>query len=284
VSVGGRSQRKALLALRGWRWPLTGAISFYLLFATVIPVLGLALMSVVYVLTPLIAPWHVLTWSNWHALTQPDFTRAIKNSALIAVVGAVVTTAVVALATLVAHRSRLPVRKSLPFVMLYPRATPGIIIGIGFFWAYLVTGAPGDWLRGSIWGIMLAFCVRNLPFAYIVMYPTLARIGEELDRAGRSAGASWWTTSRRIVLPLLRPAIFASFILMFVEILNDYDPALFLVKPGTEVIGTTMLSSFIQGVVGPVAALAMVQIAITVVVLAVGSRVFKLGVGGGHDA
>ncbi len=250
VSVGGRSRRTALLSLRTWRWPLTAAIAFYLLFATVIPVLGLALMSVVYVLTPLIAPWHELTWANWHALTQPDFVRSIKDSAIIALVGAVVTTAVVALATLVAHRSRLPVRRTLPFVMLYPRATPGIIIGIGFFWAYLVTGG----------------------------------IGEELDRAGRSVGASWWTTSRRIVLPLLRPAIFASFVLMFVEILNDYDPALFLVKPGTEVIGTTMLSTFIQGVVGPVAALAMVQIAVTVVVLAVGARIFKLGVGGGHDA
>ena len=71
---------------------------------------------------------------------------------------------------------------------------------------------------------------------------------------------------------------------MFVEILNDYDPALFLVKPGSEVIGTTMLSSFIQGMVGPVAALAMVQVAVTVVFLAIGARVFKIGVTGGHDA
>jgi iron(III) transport system permease protein len=188
------------------------------------------------------------------------------------------------LATLVAHRSRFPLRRTLPFVMLYPRAIPGLIIGIGFFWTYLLTGGPGSWLRGSIWGIALAFSIRNLPFAYVVMYPTLARIGEELDRAGRSVGASWWTTSRRIVLPLLRPAIFASFILMFVEILNDYDPALFLVKPGSEVIGTTMLSSFIQGMVGPVAALAMVQVAVTVVVLAVGARVFKIGMTGAHDA
>ena len=168
--------------------------------------------------------------------------------------------------------------------MLYPRATPGIIIGIGFFWAYLLTGALGDWFRNSIWGIMLAFCIRNLPLAYIVMYPTMARIGEELDRAGRAAGAGWWTTCRRIVIPLLRPAMFAAFILLFVELLNDYDPAVFLVKPGTEVMGATMLSQFIQGAVGPVAALAMVQVLVTVVVLAIGSRVFKINPTGGHDA
>ena len=85
-------------------------------------------------------------------------------------------------------------------------------------------------------------------------------------------------------MPLLRPAMFAAFILLFVELLNDYDPAVFLVKPGTEVMGATMLSQFIQGLVGPVAALAMVQVAITVVVLAVGSRAFKISTTGGHDA
>jgi iron(III) transport system permease protein len=284
VSIGGRAGRDALLQLRRLRWPATAAILLYLVFSTLIPVLGLALMSGVVVLTPLIAPWHLLTGEHWHTIAEGEFRSAIEHSVVISVVGAVLATAVVALATLVAHRSRFPLRRSLPFVLLYPRATPGLIIGIGFFWAYLLTGAIGDYLRTSIWGIMIAFCVRDLPFAYVVMYPTLARIGEELDRAGRSVGAGWWLTSRRIVLPLLRPAILASFILMFVELLNDYDPALFLVKPGTEVIGTTMLSEFIQGNVGPVAALALVQVAATVVVLGVGASLLKIRVTGEHDA
>jgi iron(III) transport system permease protein len=284
VSVGGKSGRTAMLALRAWRWPLAASFALYLLFTTMIPVLGLVLMSFVVVLTPLVAPWHLATWAHWHQLSEGVFRRSIEHSLVIGVVGAVLATALVALATLVAHRSRFPLRRTLPFVLLYPRAIPGIIIGIGFFWTFLVTGALGDYFRDSIWGIMLAFCIRNLPFAYVVMYPTLARIGEELDRAGRAAGAGWWRTSRSIVLPLLRPAIFASFVLMFVEILNDYDPAVFLVKPGTEVMGATMLTQFIQGAVGPVAALAVVQVAITVTVLAVGARLFKIGVTGGHDA
>jgi iron(III) transport system permease protein len=284
VSVGGKASRLALLSLRRWRWPLAGGITFYLLFTTLLPILGLALMSFVVVLTPLIAPWDLLTWSHWQMLDEGIFRNSIQNSLIIALVGAVLATAFVTLATLVAHRSPFPLRRTLPFVMLYPRATPGIIIGIGFFWAYLLTGALGDWFRGSIWGIMLAFCIRNLPLAYIVMYPTMARIGEELDRAGRAAGAGWWTTSRRIVLPLLRPAMFAAFILLFVELLNDYDPAVFLVRPGTEVMGATMLSQFIQGAVGPVAALAMVQVLVTVVVLAAGAKVFKISTTGGHDA
>ena len=284
VSVAGKAGRTAMLSLRAWRWPLAVAVALYLVFSTLVPVLGLALMSFVAFLTPLIAPWHLFTWDNWQILGTGVYWRSIEHSALLALLGGIVTTAVVALATLVAHRSNLRVRKSLPFVMLYPRAIPGLIIGIGFFWAYLLTGAPGSWLRQGIWGILLAFCIRNLPFAYVVIYPTMARIGEELDRAGRSVGAGWWRTCRSIVLPLLKPALFASFVLMFVEILNDYDPALFLVRPGTEVIGTTMLDTFLQGIVGPVASLAMVQVGVTVIVLALGTFVFKIRVTGGHDA
>jgi len=284
VSVGGKSGRQALLQLGPWRRPLAVVLALYLVFTTLLPVLGLATMSFVVVLTPLVAPWHLFTWDHWSVLLHDEaFRNSIENSAIIAVVGSALTTALIAVATLVAHRSRFPLRRTLPFVMLYPRATPGIIVGIGFFWAYLLTGALGDFFRGSIWGIMVAFCVRNLPLAYIVMYPTLARIGEELDRAGRAAGAGWWRTSRTIVLPLLRPAIFSSFVLLFVEILNDYDPAVFLVKPGTEVMGATMLSQFIQGMVGPVSALAMVQVVITVVVLALGARLFKIGVTRGEE-
>ncbi|MBA2384574.1 MAG: iron ABC transporter permease, partial [Actinobacteria bacterium] len=157
VSVGGKSGRRALLRLRRWRWPLTALLALYLVFTTLVPVIGLALMSFVVVLTPLVPPWELLTSSHWQVLLDDDtFRRSITNSAIIAVVGAVGTTAFVALATLVAHRSGFRFRRTLPFLMLYPRATPGIIIGIGFFWAYLLTGAFGDYMRGSIWGIMLA--------------------------------------------------------------------------------------------------------------------------------
>ena len=104
VSVGGKAGRIALLSLRSWRWPLAGLITLYLLFTTLLPVLGLALMSFVFFLTPLIAPWELLTWDHWKMLDEGIFRNSIRNSLIIAVVGAVLATAFVTLATLVAHR------------------------------------------------------------------------------------------------------------------------------------------------------------------------------------
>jgi iron(III) transport system permease protein len=263
------------LRIGRWKYVFAAVTAAYLLLTTFVPLIGLALMSSVDILTPLIAPWHVLTLGNYRALGEAGYRSSIGNSAMIAFVGAIATTAIVALATLVAHRSRFPLRRSVQFALLYPRAIPGIIIGIGFFWAFILVDPPGNAIRNSIWGIMLAFVIHCFTLSYVVLSPTLARIAGSLDEASRAAGAGWWGTSRRIVLPLMLPAILGSFLLVFVAIINDYEPALFLVRPGNEVIGVTMLHQFEQGIIGPVSALAMVDVAITAVVLGLGGLLVK---------
>jgi iron(III) transport system permease protein len=160
--------------------------------------------------------------------------------------------------------------------MLYPRSIPGIIVSLAFFWSYLFFVPPGNWLRNNLAGEGVALVVRGIPLAYMIMWPSLARIAGELDGAARVVGASWWTTSRRIVLPLLRPAILGSLTILFVAILNDYEAAIFLAKPGTELMGVEMLRQYAQGTEGPVAAMAVIQLGITVIVLGIGALLIRL--------
>jgi iron(III) transport system permease protein len=182
----------------------------------------------------------------------------------------------IAVATLVAHRSQFVLRHSLRFLMLYPRSVPGIIISLAFFWSYLFFVPPGAWLRDNLAGEALALAVRGIPLAYMVMSPSLARIATDLDAAARGAGASWWVTSRRIVLPLLRPAIIGAMTIVFVAIVNDYEAAVFLAKPGTELMGVEMLRTYAQGTEGPVAAMAVVQLVVTILVLGIGGTLVRL--------
>jgi iron(III) transport system permease protein len=288
VSVGGRGASgdyTSVLRLgRLARWAASVLIALYVAATTFAPVAALALSSVVSQLTPLVAPWHLLTSASWRTIGGGDYLSSIRNSVEIALAGAVITTALVALATAVAHRSRFRLRGSLPFLLLFPRAIPGIIIGIGFFWSYVIVNPPGHALFNSIWGIMLALSVRSATLAYFVMSSAFATVSESLDDAARSGGASWWTTMTRIALPIVRPALLASFILLFISILNDYDPALFLVTPGNQVMGVTMVQALQQGITGPVAALAMVQVAITVAAIAVAARLFATKARGRRNA
>jgi iron(III) transport system permease protein len=297
VSIGGRGGAAGGMPLSGRggataglqlgtfaRWLLGALLAMYLAATTFAPIAALALSSVVSQLTPLIAPWHLLSLSNWRTISHGTFARSILNTVEIALIGAVCTVTLVALATAVAHRSNFRLRRSLPFLMLFPRSIPGIIIGIGFFWTFLLVNPPGSALRNSIWGIMLALSIRSLTLAYFVMSSAFATVSPSLDNAARSAGASWWTAVSRITFPILRPALFVSFILLFISILNDYDPALFLVTPGHEIMGVTMLQAAQQGTTGPVAALAMVQVAITVAAIAVGGRLFAARIRGRRNA
>src|SRR3569833_1559878 len=258
-----------------WRGPAAGALGGFAAVTSLIPLAGLILMSFVTALTTLRAPWHLLTAYNWTTIaTEPALRRALGDSLLIAAVGGTNTKLLVAVATLVAHRSRFPLRPLLAPAMVYPRAVPGIIFGIGFFWTYLMF-TPGALVRNNLWGEAIALSVRNLTLAYIVIHPSLAGINAELDRAARASGAGWWTIARRILLPTLRPALLAAFALMFITLLSDYDPVVFLQKPGTEVMGVTMLQFWARGVVGPVASLAVVQVLIVGVVLLLGARVLR---------
>jgi iron(III) transport system permease protein len=285
VSIGGRAAAAGQVQLGTFlRFILGGVLGLYLVATTIAPIAALALSSVVSELTPLIAPWHLLTLANWRTIGQGQFAHTIQNTVEIALVGGIATAMVAALATAIAHRSGFRMRRSLPFLLLFPRAIPGIIIGIGFFWTFLLVNPPGSSLRNSIWGIALALSIRSLTLAYFVMSAAFATVGEPLDNAARSAGANWWTTMTRVIFPILRPALFASFILLFISILNDYDPALFLVTPGHEIMGVTMLDAAQQGTNGPVAALAMVQVAITIVAIAACARLFASRISGHQHA
>jgi iron(III) transport system permease protein len=259
-----------------WRRPWMVATGLFVALASLVPLLGLGLMSSVKELTILVAPWHLWTAGNWDQLTTNQaFRNAIVNSLIIATVGSVVTVAFVAVAALIAHRSRFALRHTLPALLIYPRAIPGIILGIGFFWSYLLVNLPGAFLRNSIWGELLALSVRNMTIAYVVLYPSLAKVSPEFDRAATASGASWWTTGRKITLPIVRPALVTAVVLMFITLLSDYDPLVFLQKPGTEVMGVTMLQAWEKGEPGQVAAMAVLQLALVGLVIAVAVRVMR---------
>jgi iron(III) transport system permease protein len=259
-----------------WRYFWAAVTAGFVLLGSVIPLFGLSIMSSVKELTILVAPWHLWTSSNWNdILNNPSFRNAIVNSLIIATIGSVVTVTFVAFATLVAHRSRFGLRRTLPALLVYPRAIPGIILGVGFFWSYLLVNVPGAFLRNSIWGELLALSIRNITIAYVVLYPSLAKVSTEFDQAAMASGAGWWTIGRRITLPIVRPALLTAVALMFITLLSDYDPLVFLQKPGTEVMGVTMLQAWEKGEPGQVAAMAVLQLVIVGLVIVGATRLIR---------
>jgi iron(III) transport system permease protein len=272
VTVGGKATRGRVLALGGLRWPVAAVLAVYVLLGVVLPLIGIVAQSATAFLSPLVNPLTVLSPENYAAIfRQPDYVRSIVNSIVIGVVGGAIGILFIALCTLLAYRSDFPGRRVVQYLALYPRAVPGIIVGIGFLWAFLLVPGIGG-LRNTIVALTIAFIMRFIPLGFGAIGPSVMRVSTELDRAARVSGASWLTTVRRILLPLLRPALLSGFVLLFISFLKEYSSALFLFARGSEVIGTTMIELWRQGNSGPVAALSTIQLVITAVVLVLGQR------------
>lgn len=277
VSVRGKATRPRLLELGWLKWPALAFIVIYLLLGALIPIGGLVFRSFASFFTPLANPLNSLTLANYQRIFEfPVYVASIRNSLIVAAVGAVLVSVLATIAVVVARRSTFRHRKIIEYLALAPQAMPGLIIGIGLFWAFAF--APfglGELIQGTLMAIIIGFGLRALPSAFGSISPAVMQLGEELDNAARVSGADWFRTFTRILAKLLTPAFGAALVLSFVTMLKEYSPAIFLGSAKTNVIGTTMLELWVQGNSGSVAALATIQIVITAIFVGVASLLMK---------
>jgi iron(III) transport system permease protein len=270
TTTTGKPTGVRVLKLGPVRWLVGGLLALFLAVSVVVPLAGVVLAAFTSILSPFISPWSVLTLDNFSAVFDNSlYTTSLVNSLLIAGVGGALTTLVIAVLSVIAHRSKFRFRGSLQQGMLWPRMMPALVTGMAFFWSFALLDRSGA-IRASLWGIGIAFAVRSLALGYSAFYPALAGIGADLDHAARTSGASWWTAMRTVIFRLVAPAMGASFVLLFVAMLNDAEPAVFLVTDKTPVLGLTMLQLAATSIGGSVAALGVIQMVITLVVLGAG--------------
>lgn len=275
VSVRGKATRPRRLDLGWLKWVATALIVVYVIFGAALPILGLVLRSFTLIFTPLQSPFKTLTLQNYQTVfTYQSYIQSIINSVVIAVIGAVLVSALALIAVVVAKRSTFRFARALEYLSLAPQAIPGIIVGIGFFWAFAIMPG-GNLIQGTLAAVIIAFGLRALPTAFGSISPALMQIARELDNAGRVVGADWVGVFTRILRKLLVPAFAGAMLLVFVTMLKEYSAALFLSSAHTNVIGTTMLELWVQGNTGSVAALATIQIAITAVVVGLANLLMR---------
>ncbi|MEQ6897069.1 iron ABC transporter permease [Microbacterium sp. KR10-403] len=275
VSVRGKATRPRKLDLGWLKWIATALIVIYVVFGAALPILGLVLRSFTLIFTPLQSPFKTLTLQNYQTVfTYQSYIQSIWNSVIIAVIGAILVSALAMIAVVVAKRSTFRFARAVEYLALAPQAIPGIIVGIGFFWAFAIMPG-GNLIQGTLTAVIIAFGLRALPTAFGSISPALMQIATELDNAGRVVGADWVGVFVRILRKLLVPAFAGAMLLVFVTMLKEYSAALFLSSADSNVIGTTMLELWVQGNTGSVAALATIQIAITAVVVGLANLLMK---------
>ena len=261
VSMTGKASRHRPLAIGIWRWPALALIGGWLLVSVLIPVAALILRA-------FLSSWGdgvdlagALTLRNFRELGDyPNVVRGIVNTLLLAIVGGAASVGVYTVLNLAAHRWRSRWVMLMDYLILLPRAMPGIVAGLAIFWLFLFV-PPLQPLRQTLFAMWIAYTLVWMAYGMRLVSASLLQIGPELEEAGRVVGASAGRVSRDLTVPLVRAGLIGSWLLLFVTFVREYSTGVYLLGPGTEVIGSLLVSLWATGAVDIVVALSTVNIA-----------------------
>lgn len=162
-------------------------------------------------------------------------------------------------------------RGLLDFASVLGVAIPGTIIGIGLLLAYnepLLGGLIPE-LSGTAAILILAFTIRSLPGVVRVAVGALNQLSGSLEEASISLGATPAQTFRKIILPLIRPAMFSSLVWSFARSMTSLSPIIFLVTPQWRIMTAQILNEADQGRFGNAAAYSVVLVTVVLAAISV---------------
>jgi iron(III) transport system permease protein len=91
---------------------------------------------------------------------------------------------------------------------------------------------------------------------------SLQQIDPSLEESARILGASWWQTLREVTLPLMRPGLFAGFVLVFVPVIQELSASILLFSSGSITIAVAIYNLYETGYTEPTAALSLISMVI----------------------
>jgi iron(III) transport system permease protein len=154
---------------------------------------------------------------------------------------------------------------------MIPRGMPGLVAGLAFFWVFLFV-KPLAPLRATPFSIWLAYTVVWVAYGMRLISSALLQLSPELSEAAHSVGAGRGRALRDVTLPLLRFGLLGSWLLIFLTFVREYSTGVYLLAPGSEVIGSLIVSLWGTGAVDTVAALAVINVLLVGIGLAVALR------------
>ncbi len=255
VTVAGKGARLGLIELGRWRWALAGFILFFLFSVIVVPLVALAIDTVM--LIPGVYSWENLTLHYWIGeasysiglgtgeagiLKNPQILSALKNTFSLAFVVAVVTCLMgILVGYAIVKRRGSFISKCLDQISFLPYLIPSIALGATLLAMFAVPRGPIPSLHGSFLLLVIVCSISALPYAVKAGISAMRQIGGELEEAALMAGAGWWTRMRKIIVPIQKSTYFAGMLLPFISVTRELSLVILLVTPTTQLATTISL-------------------------------------------
>lgn len=251
---------------------------------------GVALaLGLIPVLIGFVVPALYLAWSGIARLRSHGLSQMLQdgmwNTLLVAGVATVLTVllglAVAFALRLAQARRRTRIAEACLRMASLGYAVPGTVLAIGLLtplgWIDMgvneimqrLGAEPQLWVMGSVAALVLAYLLRFLTMSIGNADAGLMRISPSLDQAARSLGQGSGRMLWRVHLPLLKPALAAGALLVFVDAMKELPATLMLRPANFETLATWLYADAARGAYedGAVAAFLIVLVGLVPVVL-----------------
>lgn len=270
ATIGARTTPAEPVALGRWRWLALALAALVIVVAIVLPYGALGAVSLMRAWPAgLVAP--NLTLDNYaQVLFGLEVTqRAIGNSLLLGALTATITMVLGVVIATIDLRTALRGKRVLDYLSVIPLGVPGIVLAVAILELWL--RLPIN-LYGTLAILLLAYLTRFVPLAVRSAQAAIGQVDTSLEEAARIGGAGWWTTERRVTLPLAAPALVAGWILVFVPTLQELSASVLLFTPDTMTLAVTIFNFQDNGKLELVSALGVVMLLLVTFLVAITRR------------
>jgi iron(III) transport system permease protein len=276
VTLAGKGARPQVMQLGVWRWVLFGFV------------IAVFLVSIVAPYSTLIAVSFSKSWGLdfWKGLTLANYKfilfdynvtqRAILNSLMLATIAATIAVLLGAVIGWIDLRTLIPGRKLLDYAALIPLGLPGIVVAVALIQFWLAMPLA---LYGTLAILLLAYVGRYIPLGVRAANTSLRQVDPSLEESAQILGASWAVTMREVTLPLIRPGLFAGWLLVFVPVIQELSASILLFSSSSITLAVAVYNLYETGYIEPVAALAIINMIIIGIAILIANRL-----GGGSIA
>ena len=201
---------------------------------------------------------------KWYSqlLANDALMQAFVNSLGVACLAALGATLVGTLMALALYRYRFPLKRTASGLLFIVMMSPDIVLAITFLIIFMALG-----MELGFWSLLIAHTTFCLPFVVITVYAQLKGFDKHLLEAAQDLGASEGQIFRRIILPLVFPAIVAGWLLSFTLSLDDVIISSFVTGPSFEILPIRVFSMVKVGVSPEVNVLATLLLAISLLLV-----------------
>lgn len=234
-TMTGKGFRPRVMDLGKWRYLTAAIFILYFLLIVILPVLVLVWSSLQkFYSVPSMEALKNLSFDAYkYILNYPTIGKSIWNSLVLSLGTATLSMLITAVITWIVVKTKIRGRWVLDSIASLPLVFPGLVLGLSIMIFYLKVDVG---LYGTLWILFIAYFTRFLPYGLRYNTTSMVQIHAELEESAAMSGASWFTTFKKIILPLLKPGMVAGWIYIVIVSIRELSSSILLYSPGNEVV------------------------------------------------